>query len=348
MENYRITYRGKDGKPQTMDLEAKDRADVFRKLEENHISAIKVEQTNGKTKKLNSGKKLYSRSKSKDKKSSFLFGSISVIVIFAILVVALLMFLYPKSEQEEIVDEKKTGMIEEAIPNIPTNATDEVTEPETNSIAVAVENKNTPLKKVIRPRSSRTGMVMTMMDGTVVTNIPRAFFSRDFEKSLHVALHPGGMASGLLRNVRSKYSDDEILSMLKELTLPDPNDDETAIGVKNKVQALKEDILIAIDNGSTVSEVFDDMIKQCTSEGLLRADAFKAKIEAIRTGDPEIVRESIKQINEVLESSGLRKMDVPLQFQEPEIAIEDDADSEQGEIGMDEMSGDSKEDFDEE
>lgn len=316
--NWNATYRGKDGRQDVIQIEASSKGEVFEQLSAKGISAIRVEAANGKARNRGS-RKTNAWSGNGGGVSSYLFKGILAAIVLVVVVVVW-MALSRKAEQEYVPDEKKTGLIQDFQSSIPTNETDNVSVEDTNTVEAVVEPqiKEPPPKKVIRPRSARTGRVMTLMDGTVVTNTPRVFFTRDFERSLHVALHPGGMASGLLRNIRAKYSDDEILSMLKELTLPDPDDDETAIGVKNKVQELKENILTAIDNGSSVSQVFDEMIRQCTSESLLRADAFKAKIEAIRTGDPEIVRDSMRQINEVLESSGLRKMDVPLQFQDPE------------------------------
>ena len=45
-----VTYRGRDGKQLTMELEAADRSDLFRILEEKHISAIRIEPATGKRK----------------------------------------------------------------------------------------------------------------------------------------------------------------------------------------------------------------------------------------------------------------------------------------------------------
>ena len=38
MKNYNVTYRGKDGRPQVMEIVASDRADVFHQLESKGIS----------------------------------------------------------------------------------------------------------------------------------------------------------------------------------------------------------------------------------------------------------------------------------------------------------------------
>ena len=181
---------------------------------------------------------------------------------------------------------------------------------ETNAVAVAPAVV-APTGNVIRARSSRSGHVMTLADGTVVTNTPRAFFKRDFERALHVALMPNGMGGTLLRQVRSRYTDEQILAMFKERVAIEPGDDETTAAVKQKVQSFKDEVLRVIGEGASVSEVLDGMTRRKVEDGILRARAHKIRTEALRSDDPDAARKGIEAANAVLRENGLREMDVP-------------------------------------
>ena len=177
--------------------------------------------------------------------------------------------------------------------------------------APAQARAHSPTGRVIRAHSARSGRVMTLADGTVVTNTPRVFFKRDFERALHVALMPNGMGGTLLRQVRSRYTDEQILAMLRERVLPDPDDDATTAAVKAKVQDFKDEVLRAVGEGSSISEVLDGMTRRKVEDGLLRARALKIRTEALRSDDPELARESILSANAVLRENGLREVELP-------------------------------------
>ena len=179
------------------------------------------------------------------------------------------------------------------------------------AVAAAVPTVAAPTGRVIKARSSRSGRVMTLADGTVVTNTPRAFFKRDFEHALHVALMPNGMGGAFLRQVRSRYTDEQILAMLKERVVVEPGDDETAVAVKQKVQDFKDEVLRVVSEGASVSEVLDGMTRRKVEDGILRARAHKIRTEALRSGDPETARQGIEAANVVLRENGLREIEVP-------------------------------------
>ena len=195
---------------------------------------------------------------------------------------------------------------------------------ETNAVAVT-PTVAAPTGNVIRARSSRSGRVMTLADGTVVTNTPRAFFKRDFEHALHVALMPNGMGGTLLRQVRSRYTDEQILAMLKERVAIEPGDDETTAAVKRKVQSFKDEVLRVIGEGASVSEVLDGMTRRKVEDGILRARAHKIRTEALRSGDPDTARKGIEAANAVLRENGLREMDVPQRLKADGEAADGDA-----------------------
>lgn len=113
--NFTITYRSNDGKLQELAVEASDRADLFRKLDEQHISAIKINETTDKTKKRPARRTSASKSG-----SSGLFKGIIAAIIVTIGAFAAWMFL-PRDEVKEEApkQEKKITTIVEVTPAPP-------------------------------------------------------------------------------------------------------------------------------------------------------------------------------------------------------------------------------------
>ena len=175
-----------------------------------------------------------------------------------------------------------------------------------------------PVGNVMTARTAKVGRVMTLMDGTVITNKIERPFKRALEHSLWVALRPGNMGAGLLTTLQNRHSDEEIIAMLKEMTVPEDGDSEGMIRIKAEVQNLKERILLALDSGRTLSDVFNEIRNQGIMESKLKAETMRMRAEAIRSGDPEQVRETIRKTNELRAKNDLEPLSVPAEFQLPE------------------------------
>ena len=182
----------------------------------------------------------------------------------------------------------------------------------------AAEMPAPPVGNVMTARTAKAGRVMTLMDGTVITNIVERPFKRDLEHSLWVALRPGNMGAGLLTTLQNRHSEHEIIEMLKEMTVPEEGDSEGMIRIKQEVQELKEKILIELDSGRSLSDVFDEIRNQGVAESKIKADTMRLRAEAIRSGDPEQVRETVRRANEIRAKQGLEPLTVPEEFQAPE------------------------------
>lgn len=184
-----------------------------------------------------------------------------------------------------------------------------------------------PVGNVTTARTAKVGRVMTLMDGTVVTNRVERPFKRDLEHSLWVALRPGNMGAGLLTTLQNRHSEEEIISMLKEMTVPEEGDSEGTIRIKQEVQELKERILLALDSGRTLDDVFNEIRNQGVAESMVKAETMRMRAEAIKTGDAEHIRETVRRTNEVRAEHGLEPLEVPAGFQEelPEDGEEDEA-----------------------
>ena len=182
----------------------------------------------------------------------------------------------------------------------------------------AAEMSAPPVGNVMTARTAKVGRVMTLMDGTVITNIVERPFKRDLEHSLWVALRPGNMGAGLLTTLQNRHSEHEIIEMLKEMTVPEEGDSEGMIRIKQEVQELKEKILLALDSGRTLGDVFNEIRNQGVLESKIKADTMRLRAEAIRSGDPEQVRETVRRANEIRAKQGLEPLTVPEEFQDPE------------------------------
>lgn len=297
MAAFTISYRLPSGGLKSEVIDAADRASALAQMKARGITPVSVKE----------GGTIAAAAKVAAKQPAWIKGAIAgVIVVVAAIVVWVL---YPAEKVD--VKAKKTNVATRQKPSRAartTRLTVREAPPPTvsNAVDLVVSAPVVPSNRVIVARSARSGRVMTLADGTVVTNMPRIHFKRDFDRAIHVALLPNGMGGGLLRQIRLKYTDAQILAMLKEKVDIDPSDDAMVVAVKNTVQNFKVDALRVIDSGSPVSDVLDGMVRRKTEDGLLRAQAAKVRIEALRSDNPDLAKESIRAANSILEQNGIR------------------------------------------
>lgn len=173
-----------------------------------------------------------------------------------------------------------------------------------------------PVRNVIMAKTAKAGQVMTLMDGTVITNVVKRPFEHDLEHALWVSLRPGNMGASLLSTLQFRHTDAEIMKMLKEKTVLEEGDSEGLIRIKGEVQALKERILAAVASGRTLSDVLSEIRNQGVQESMVKAQTMRIRAEAIRSGDPEMVRDAVDAANAIRAKNGLEPMEVPENFKE--------------------------------
>ena len=108
MKNFSVTYRGKDGKQQVLQIAVEDRKGVFDELAKRGISAIRIEETNGKVKprKPADGKKNPAVAK----------GLVAGVIVVAVAVGAFLFLTKDKATAPEDAKPKKPAKIHEVTP----------------------------------------------------------------------------------------------------------------------------------------------------------------------------------------------------------------------------------------
>ena len=338
---FTVTYRAKDGALSEETVEAADRVACVAACRARGIVPVSVREGRAPARP-RSGK-----SSASPRQKLFTLHFYLFVVIAAIAAIALWWWLAANGgradARERVPPAREEGRGKSVVSPRPAAKRPE---PAATNAPAVVHVANTPTGaptgKVIKARSARSGRVMTLADGTVVTNTPRVFFKRDFERALHVALLPNGMGGTLLRQVRSRYTDEQILAMLKERVPPEPGDDPTTVAVKEKVQGFKDEVLRVVNQGASVADVLDGMTKRKVADGLLRAKALKIRTEALRAEDPETARRGIQEANAVLEENGLRKMEMPQRLREANAPADGGAgeNAADGKVSEDQTKGD--------
>lgn len=190
-----------------------------------------------------------------------------------------------------------------------------------NALPAVIKMPRPPVSNVTTALSNE-GRVETLLDGTIVTSRVHVVFKRPFERGLQVALRPGGYGASAIMSLKTRYSEEQIVSMLKEITKPEEDDDEDVAALKNRVQKLKEDILLKINEGRSAYDVLDELRRQCADELSLRNEVDRLVRDAARTGDAKVVGEAVRKTNEILTKSGLPAKQAPIKYRQEIAEIE--------------------------
>ena len=308
MQWFVVKYRKSDGTMTEAEFEAADKSALFKILAEKKISAINIQP--GRLSKRSSGRRSVAKRTSRGSSAGLVLGILAVVAVAVAAFVVWFMFFRSASES-------RTGKpIKKISRTVRTPPVKERPQPSTSNVVEQALPVPTPppVGNVMTARTAKTGRVMTLMDGTVVTNVVERPFKRDLEHALWVALRPGNMGAGLLTTLQSRYSEREIIQMLKDTTLPEAGDSEGLLRIKSEVQGLKDRILDELESGRSLSDVFNEIRNQGVKESIVKAETMRLRAEAIRSGDAQNVREVIKRVNEIRAQHGLSALDVPEEF----------------------------------
>ena len=112
MKNFSVTYRGKDGKQDVVQIAAEDRKGVFDELAKRGVSAIRIEETNGKAK---------PRKPAVGKKNPAIAKGLAAgVIVVAVAVGAWYFLSTSRTETPEENKSKKQAKIAEATPTLAT------------------------------------------------------------------------------------------------------------------------------------------------------------------------------------------------------------------------------------
>lgn len=302
MKNFSVTFRGKDGKQDVIQIAAEDRQGVFDELAKRGISAIRVEEANGKAKPRKS-------SPSGGSKPSGVFkGAIAGVIVVAAAVGAWFFLTQKQETGQRESKTKKSAKIAEVTPDISST-------PQTQSeekVSLETKATNEP-EKIVHCVTNRQGKVIVISDEEWA-NFERA--QRDTtlrtrtEKRLRLlASVPPGMPVPPMPGNSSEIDDDIVETLKNEIEIL-PGDTEREIEHKKFVMDFKEYIKGEMAQGKKPSEAYNDYISLMNSVADLTTTGAKMAREMREEGDEEGARMFLETVNAKLDSMGAPPIDL--------------------------------------
>ena len=302
MKNFNVTFRGKEGKQDVIQIAAEDRNGVFAELAKRGISAIRVEEASGKAK----PRKPAPVSKS----SSGVFKGIVAGAIVIIAGLAALVVMRPSVQNEEHAEQAKKpkGSITEVAPSAPspvrTEQAEEKPKPEPKELTLRqqmmglsedekheiLEKKlaETPIPKESTNRTFRTGLeqVMGWVFTTEVGDAPPPLPNLSNFDLVHI---------------------EEILNMTNPVR---DTDSDKAADAKETVDFVKKELKKYLEKGGDPQEFlafYHSELKQAYQERQM----VQQQAMQILKEEPELVFDFLEKANEGLAAKGIKKAAIP-------------------------------------
>ena len=320
MATFTYQYRDSSGSLKSGTVEAENRSKAFEVLKARGVTPLSVVL----------GKPTTLVSKSR---GSFWWVFVAISIV-ACVVIGVFVFLrqgpvrqevahaHDRKSKERIDHPARKPSVERPQPPKVTRASSKpVASAEPEKVAPIVSNvvettsDSAPTNKIFRaPSLSRR--TVTLMDGTTGELTSRRIFGQDKPLDLQImaVTKPGGMASGL-RSLLLRYSDDEIVAMLKQPVAYDTSDPEDVRLIKMRVQAQKNIVLDFLRQGGTVTDAINQM---CQSAGKERIEMRNDQIALnmlMKSGDSEAVHRFLEERNESRREAGLPELSLPSALQ---------------------------------
>ncbi len=296
--NWKVTYRGKDGKPTSELVEAASRDALFKTLDAKGIRAISTEEVGERGCRGKSGKRRLA------------WGILGAVVAVGVLV-ATKSLLSPKGEAE--ARQKDTAAPGKAIAAV-TPDTRQKTEakPLAPSAEAEPPKRETWLgREIVRTKvvTNGTDLIITRIDteGKVhkqYTSVHKRLFSNPVDITLAILLTtPEGALTPPLPPLGPR-SDDVFAESLKKPIEISEDDTPEERRVKQLVMAAREEMLEELRNGRSVNEVIEDHCTFVDENNRLRAEAMVQYKELVAEGDEALAEQFREKANEMLVCKG--------------------------------------------
>jgi len=302
-----VTYRGKSGSQEQMSLEAESREAVFKELAKRGLTAIRIEQANGKA------KLRKAPPKGGGKPSGVFKGAIAGVIVVAAAVGAWFFLTQKQETAKPDTETKKPSRIAEVTPAAA--APVKAVEPK--------EEKPKPLPPQ-RIGETRDGKVL-LPDGTLhtvkgvitsgvarVSLIDRTFkHDTDCMLAHLLVVEPG---EGFVGDSESIYSgfEKEFLKTLDDPIVYDKDDSDYVKELKMGVQAMRQELLDARANGESIEKVLMDTRDQLQQLGLYRQELEEQVLRMSEDGmSQQDYNDLITAANKMLEERGSKPLELP-------------------------------------
>lgn len=303
MTSYLITYRGKDGRPDQMTVEAEDRNAVFAELSKRGISAVRVEEATGKTRK---------PSPATDAKSPAVGKGIAAGIFVVAAAVGAFWFL-TKDKSAAIAErtDKKPAKIAEATPTTPAKA--EEAKPETPKPLPPQRIGETRDGKVLLPDGTLHTVKGVITSGVARVSLIDRTFKHDTDCMLAhlLTVEPG---EGFVGDSESIYAGFEkaFLRTIDDPIVYDKDDSDYVKELKKGVQALRQELLDLKANGESIEKALVETRDQLQQLGLYRQELEEQVLQLSEDGmSQQDYDDLVKAANAMLEERGSKPLELP-------------------------------------
>ena len=326
MTSYLITYRGKDGKPDQMMVEAADRNALFAELEKRGVRAIRVEEANGKARRRGMGTGERGMGNGNPAMGKPFVRGLVAGVLVVVAAGAWLFLSSPKSgAPAEKADKKPSKIIE--------------VEPSSAAPAKAVEANAEPVQlvtnrhgKVVQKTKPETYVDARGVERYVKGNgrvplknpekylvksvvYPNAYpdFKHDSENEIAnlLTIESGGMIFG--DREYDKRFEQDFMQALKEPVEITAEDSEEDRRIKENVEAAKKEIAERIKQGENLADILTaerDEIRRLAQYKQQMSDIFHEQIASGEIQTEQDLDDFCKAVNTMLESKGIEPLKI--------------------------------------
>jgi len=297
--NWKVTYRGKDGKPAEEFVEAESRDALFKTLAARGIRVIRTEEV----------REPIDRRNARSKRP-LVWGIVGVSVAVG---AAVILKCQSLSEGDAEAQQKDAGVPSKAISTV-TPAKPHKTEAKPSAPSVKAEQPKREMwlgREIVRTKvvTNGTDLIITRIDteGKVhkqYTSIHKRLFSNPVDITLAILLTtPEGALTPPLPPLGPR-SDDIFAESLKKPIEISEDDTPEEKRIKQLVMAAREEMLEELRNGRSVNEVIEDHCTFVDANNRLRAEAMVQYKELVAEGDEALAEQFREKANEMLVGKG--------------------------------------------
>ena len=315
--NWRVTYRGKDGRLAVEAVEAASRNDVFNVIAARGISAIRVEEARGKAK---SGREANGFSK------KALVTSLAAITAMAGVVCA---FFFQNPAGGTASNAKERAELNLA-PKSSTRGVNAQIATATGTTGTSTP-KDAPADDGIPPRQRIVELisVTTNADGSVLEryraadgkirsrqSAPKPIFDNASDQLIAMAASGAESGHAMPPMPVMNNADEEFMKSLEKEIKIDEGDSDEVKALKQSVIAIRGEIRRLISEGHSFAEVLKTH-RDIVNHGVaMRKEATCIIKEFVDNGDFEAANECLEKVNEVLSGMGIQRVEMPLTDEE--------------------------------
>ena len=301
-----VTYRGKSGSQEQMSLEAESREAVFKELAQRGLTAIRVEQTNGKAKPRKTSPKGAS------KPSGVFKGAIAGLIV-VIAAVGAWYFLMQKQETAQPESSpKKTAKIAEVSPSLAPPVAEEPHKPVDPKEDYDHDKLYRDGQGVLRYKNGDARAYDPTRPKTVVKlnadpAMRKSVFTNRAENEIErfLTIQPGQTLFGTRRY--DQHFENEFKKSLETPILIDEDDSPYVKEVKQAMIAAKIEICDRMRNGETLAAILEETRSELTRLAQYKRDLQHEVMKATENPDfsEQDLEDYISAANKMLESQGI-------------------------------------------